>query len=562
MLPLTKNHNGFIPNTYVTGMTVLYLILTLFLIGCGEQNPEEVLSDKEKVVLLIDRTLAQTDSILPAQQLNDEFFKKHFIPRELKKEFIRTCWLLRKHKSTVVEDYQNQRVVLHFLLQKHLVLDLDSVRDYATFAFSATAQNPLYVAYALVMEQMPDVSQIGNPAYVRQLAKSFGIGKLEIYEGIWYYLQKSDYDILHEVAQMIRQNLDNDSAKLPDFYFQNIIIPFLTYTSMSLVLHPSIEQQIVNGFNTVFRSSGTNNALLDFVTAFRGYLLGGSINVRYINALNNVLKKYEFRLFVNDKTCIGYKILDYRIPVMKRGIGEVKLLDKVSVSLSLGLLGMSTLKERDVILLMDNFLDYLESIEYTLQKKEPFSSFTKQPIYSHWQNLQINLPCDSADRIYAALVFKEFGRMSREEMFNKLIRQIAVHEIKHKWDEQVETRSWYNVDSETSAHITEIVYGGVPFYSLLLFINRYQNFYCTISVEEVRDKLRPLIVKCWQLAKNAAQGEIDAEKLITEMQNIYTAYERLEGEGKLPDNDLFRKEIIDPCFTNLPNVSVASIDKR
>ena len=156
---------------------------------------------------------------------------------------------------------------------------------------------------------------------------------------------------------------------------------------------------------------------------------------------------------------------------------------------------------------------------------------------------------------------KEFGRQSKEEIMNRLFREIAIHEVKHKWDENIKDDIWYNVDNETSAHIAEILYGGVPFYSLLSLIHRYQVFYCKIDIGEVKEQLQPVIASCWQLARQAANDTISADQVMQELRIMYDEYKVLEGKGSLPDIDLFYTEIVEPCFRHLPILAMQSIEQ-
>ncbi len=542
---------------------VVVVIAVLFYFYGSDTETNTQLSPSEKVSILISRSLEQTGVLVGSSELNEAFFKKHYIPQKLQTEFVNTYGLLHRKIRKVLDEFKSRQSVIHFLLLKHRVLPLDSVTDYSRYSNEAIAKNPLYMAYALVMEEMPDVSKIGSSLYIKQLAKSFGVTEQEIIEGIWYYLQESDVDIFRKVALMIRDNVEDKRSRKPEFYFQNILLPFLTYTSMSLVVHPSIENRLLVRFSEAFkdgRVTGIRNVLFDFTVGLRRYLLGDEFHVRHLNNLNRVLMKYEFRMFVIEETCIGYKIIDYNIPINKRGVGEVRFLTKMSISLSLSYLGLSVMKEKDVVLTMDNFIDCTEDILYTIQNKKPaFNSYEDLPIGKCWDELQIGFPCDTADYIYAALMKKEFGRQSKEEIMNRLFREIAIHEVKHKWDENIKGKSWYNVDAETSAHITEILYGGVPLYSLLSFINRYQAYYCNIDIGEVKEQLQPVIASCWQLARKAANDTISSEQVMQELRTVYDEYKLLGGKGSLPDLDLYYTEIVEPCFGRLPTLALSSI---
>lgn len=539
-------------------------LLFLFPFSCAKNNEQNSqLSDKQKVAFLISRTLQQTGTLVPAQSLTPEFFRKHYIPKELRKEFVRSYLLLKSAYGNTLDHPGYRRQIIQFLLIKHQHRDLDTIVFFERIRNQAIPENPLFMASSMIMEDMPDLASIGNELYIEQLAISFGVSRLEIIEGIWYYLQNTEIDICRRVALMINNNLYDQDSYDPNFYFQNIMLPFLTYTSMGLVLKSTIEKAVFTRFQETFANSKKTykgNALYEFTLEFRRYILGGSLHVRYKNNLNKILLRHGLHIFVSKRICVGYKVLDYKIPIQRQGIGDVVFLNKISVSLSINLLGMSRMKEKNVILTMDNYLEHTNNILYTIKNKRPFYSYTEQSLKSLWPDLKTNISLNEADSIYAALIHKEFGSMTKAQIVNALIREIAVHEVKHKWDETGKYKNeWYNVDSETSAHITAILFGEIPYYSLLAFINRYQNFYRNIKIEEVRDKIQPIIVACWDIADQIAQDKIGKNEVIIALRKIHDEYRILVKDQPLPDVDRFAGEIIDPCFRSLPHFDISVI---
>jgi hypothetical protein len=549
-------------HTKITGF--LLILLALFFLFCSEKSesgPE--LSPKVKVALLISRTLQQTVTLVPAKSLTKEFFRKHYIPKELQEEFVRSYLLLKRRYSETIDEPSYRSEIIHFLLIKHLYRDLDSTVYFDKVDNLAIAKNPLFMAFSMIMEDMPNLSNIGNELYIEQLAKSFGVTEGEIIEGVWYYLLNPEIEIGRSVALMLDENVYTEDSFKPTFYFQNIMLPFLTYTSMGLVLRASIEEAIFNRFRETFDTSGKDplgDALYEFTMAFRKYLLGGSLHVRYQNNLNTMLLKHGLNIFVRKLACLGYEVLDYKIPVQRSGVGDVVFLNKISVSLSMNFLGLSMLDEKNVILTMDNFLEYTDNILYTVEKKQHHFSYTRRRIKNNWTDLNTGFSLEKADEIYVKLMTMEFEGLTKGQIVNRIIRETAVHEVKHKWDEASgNATGWYNVDDETSAHISAILFGNIPYYSLVAFINRCQRFYANIKIKEVQEKMKPIIVNCWNIASQASKEKISKEKVKEELRKIYDEYRIFEDNSPLPDMDRFEKEVIESCFGSLPEFDISKI---
>ena len=155
-----------------------------------------------------------------------------------------------------------------------------------------------------------------------------------------------------------------------------------------------------------------------------------------------------------------------------------------------------------------------------------------------------------------SLLQREFGRLSQKEIVNRLIKQIAVHEVKHKWDEMSKANiDWYNMDAETSAHLTETLYGGISPYSLISLIHRYHGFYANITGDDIRQKLRLHLQRYWATAQALASGKMSADQFKNRIAMLYAEHTTIEG-GLLPFEQKFHQETVTPCFENIPEFNL------
>lgn len=522
----------------------------------GAEGAEKV-SAEEKTAFLVAESIKHTGALVPSSNLNELFFKRYGIPGSLEQGFVALYERLRSELQQVRRCHQRRESVRYFLLNRYLLHLRDSIRDFETVRYLAAAENPVYMAFSLKVEELPMWGSIGSPGYIKTLARSLGAREIDVAEGVWVLLRNNSTAVLEAVALMLKTNLEDSRSALPDFFFTNILVPYLTYVSKRLPVYGPVEDKVFATYERAFRCDDGANALEEFATAFKRYLSGHALKVSYVNALNSCLGRYKYRVYVADRTCIGYRVQDYRIRIRRGSIGDVVFLKKTSVCLSMGFLGLSTTNERDVIITVDEISDYADDITYALENKRPvISAASRFP--DVWTEMNTGLSADSADKVSFALMDKEFGGLSRSRMINRLITQLAVHEVKHKWDEaRGADAGWYNLDCETSAYLAEIVYGGTPFYSLLSFVFRYQEFYEGIPREYVREKIRPVLRRCWGIAAAVSSGAMGRERLKKEITEIYSTYEPIAG-GALPPLDEYHDGVVAPCLTDAPELRADS----
>jgi hypothetical protein len=405
------------------------------------------------------------------------------------------------------------------------------------------------MAFALLAEGLPVGENIGSPTYIKTLARSFNTSEIEIYEGIRLCLKNQPVFIYEAVALMMDKNLQDARSADPHFFFRNVVIPYALYLSKGNRIFAPLEQRIFEQFHLVFEKTGKENALKNYIRAFDRYVAGASMNVRFGNELNRVLAQYGYRIAIHENSCVAYSILDYRIPIGKQNIRDVLFLKKISLSLSQAIFGSATMKEKNVIVIFDNIEDHARDIRYALDHQQPVSTLAAASLET-WTSLGFDL--DSANRILTLLLKKEFGALSDQSIVSRLVKETALHEVKHKWDETVGARNeWFNVDCEVSASLAATVFSDIPLYSLAHFIYTFQEFYTDIREEEVTLKIKPLLHDAWRIAQAAAQDAMSTQQVKDAARKMYNGYSLLAGDS-LPDISLFQSRIVDSCFAAMP----------
>jgi hypothetical protein len=511
------------------------------------------LQPDERTALFISRNLRETTTLVPSSYFNKTFFQQHGILPEWQNQFVTMYEKLRKDLELVRYDFQKNTNLHYFLLNRYVEHSQDSVGNIDSIKYLASPRNPVFMGFSLISENMPNWQSIGDPVYIRSLARSFNVKPWEIYEGIWLCLKNNKPLVFQAVALIINENLKDSKSASPEFFFRNILIPYLTYLCKGIAIYPPIEQAIFNKFDQAFSDQDNQSTLKTFSGMFKNYLIGEPLDVKYKNKLNSVLAKHGFRLFIQRKNCVGYRILKTNIPIEKNGIGKIVFLEKVSISLSMAYLGLSTMDEKDVVLSIDDIREYVDDIAYSLKSHEPFFHFSKSGA-GIWDEMKTGISLDSADNLCNDLLRKEFSGLPESRINRKFVQQFAVHEVKHKWDEIISPdTSWYNVDCEISAMFTEIVYGGNTRFALLNTLFRCQNFYNNINQNDIRDTLRPIIKKCWYLVQNVKNGSADTTQVKEKIKEMYGQYVLFRG-GKLPPLDDYNREIVVPCLGKIPEI--------
>ena len=92
-------------------------------------------------------------------------------------------------------------------------------------------------------------------------------------------------------------------------------------------------------------------------------------------------------------------------------------------------------KGDNVVWQIDDIEDYAGDISFTLNKKTPLMTLDSLD-RQQWGEISPGFAPDSAEKVGIALVTREFGGQQEPTIVNRLVKSIALHEVKHKWDEK------------------------------------------------------------------------------------------------------------------------------
>jgi hypothetical protein len=414
--------------------------------------------------------------------------------------------------------------------------------------------NSLYVAFALLTGAGVDYDKIGDRNHLETLARSYGVSEYQIENGIWETLTRDWNEILGRVVTMIGSHLDEVEKNRKEPFLLNVVHPYLTFVSRGYSMPDAVEQEVQFSFGRVFGNSpGARNFLGTYVGAFKEYVQGVSMDGTYDIKLNRLLGSSGYRISTAINHCVTYKLLDYRIKIDTLGIGAVLLQKRIGVSL-LGIdMGQAIYSDSNVTLTYDYLLDEANDVEIVLNSDSLPKSY-HPAANAMWKQLGFGMDAGKANMIYRTLLRSGFSGQSKTAVVNRLIRDIATHELKHKWDELATPREhWINVDFEISAHLAEAIYGGSLGYGLMNFINRIQKYYSGIEQPDIRSKLKPLIIESWNIARGLSGGTIKEDSAIERLKTIYANYLSLSGK-KLPNLGAYEQAIVRGSLQDIPEL--------
>jgi hypothetical protein len=520
----------------------------------------EKTAENDKAILTAQyllNSIQETKNLLPQSDINDLFFKRYSIPPNLQQPFKEMYEKLRVDLKQVRLTFVFMESVRYFLVNRYFELPEDTSTNIDGTVTLLNASNSVYIAFSLLSEKLPDWGSIGNPSYVKTLARSFGTSERAIIDGIYTLLRNEPFAIYEIVARSIDVNVCESQSREPEFMFSNVVVPFLMYISRALPLQDSLENRVYKTFSLIFSIDTSVNELKDFVIAFKKYTLGNSLHVKYINCLNNAIGRYNCRLYIDKQTAIGYHISNERIPINRLSIGSVLFLKKINFCLSMPHIGLSTTNENDVVLSFDDISEYADDISFSIANNKPVISFSNS-YAGIWNELGLGFTTDSANKMCATLLKQEFKGLTKDQIIQKLVHQTALHEVKHKWDEATKSdKDWYTLECEISAHFTEAIYGPIPLYSLCSQLSRFQKSYTTSSNSSIRNKLEPLLRELWMDVQKLSTSKLSVATFRKEMITRYASFST-SSSGSLPPLEKFNDEIIIPCFTHLQDFSSES----
>lgn len=512
-------------------LTVIVLVTTAF----GNS-----LEDLELFVLKSRSSLPTT------QQLKSFDFSKIGIEIKDRRDFGKKYESYLTEYDKVFSNYKEYDAVRVFTAIK--------LRDYQESRSSnfADANNPSYMAFALLTGAGIDYEKIGDRQHIHTLARSYGVSDIQIENGIWQTLTRDWDDILGDADKIIFQTL---ASKFIDktAFMSNVMLPYLTLLSRGRSVPMDLENKIWDSFGKVFpKPINSASILTDYINRFKEYVSGTPLENSYMIEVNRILKPYHFRLSMDINHCAIYSLLDTRITVDTLGISDILMQKRVGVSLIGWEMGQATYADSNITLTSEYIADEMNDIKIVLSTDSLPKSF-KPAANELWKNIGITLTVDRANNIYRNLLRKEFKADINSDIMKMIIRDVSTHEMKHKYDETVlSNEQRIAMDAEISAHLAEAICGGIPIYGLFCYINRMQSFFASVDQVQIRMKLKPLIVEAWNLAINLENGKSTEKDVVNTLKLRYANYMTLTGY-KLPALGSFENALIKKHLQDIPD---------
>lgn len=495
----------------------------------------------------LEQFVATFNNALPTDaQLSSIDFSKLGITITDKSYFRKEYSLYVSQYRKILPNFKDNEAVRSFVAIR--------VKDYRSTPFStiADADNPTYMAFALITGSGIDLDNIGNREHIHLLATSYGVTDLQIENGIWQTLIRDWDSILADVVSLMSKNLSSLKKEDKTQYINNVILPYFTLLSRGRTVPYALEKNICASFGTFFPNpDNASDVFVEYGNQFKKYLNDSTIDNNYFLQLNRVLKNYGFQLSMDINSCSMYSLINYKIPIDTLKIGDILIQKRTGLSLLGTAMGQATYEESDIVVTSERIDEQVNDITMAISA----ASFHQQ--YSNeanalWKSLGLPLTANRAQAICKILYRIEFGKSDRLVIKNKLLRDIATHELKHKYDELMLCGVHRIImDAEISAHITEIIDGGIPLYALKSYIQRLEYFYVNVDEPLVKKKLKPLIVEAWHLAIDASNGKVSEHDIILAYRNRYSDYVMLTNYH-FPYLMPFENGIIKTHLKNIP----------
>ncbi|NQT32979.1 MAG: ATP-binding protein, partial [Candidatus Omnitrophica bacterium] len=452
---------------------------------------------------------------------------------------------MRNRGSITSEDFKE--IAAQIIKEASAPVAEEKARDYT--GHLAESANPVYMAFSMLTGTGIDRGRIKDGEYVDMVASSYGVPSEDVKSALELYSDRGDEYILQETVEMIEENVRDERASDPEFFMQNILIPYMVFLAIRRQgnISATVIEEIFSTFEKAFSVEGVN-PLKEFSEKAEGFIArNNGWDVRYHVALNDVLKKYGFRVDVDlrNQYSVGYRIVS-SLPLNTEHVGEVLMLRRFGVSLLTSAKGMSTLTEQDVVITSDHVDRDMEMISKVVDEGE-YPSKYKPVAESMWREVGLDLRIEQAEEILRSLYILDFEGLSDEERRRKIVQNIAAHESKHKWEEN---REWtrLNVDHEVSAHMAEIAFGGAPLEGIASLIMRMETLYLNIRDRQVRAVLSGVLRDAWTLASEAASRRIGTREAIIGVWDMYEGYEAIGHDEhsrgvKLPAMQEYASEV-------------------
>jgi hypothetical protein len=254
--------------------------------------------------------LKSKSSLPTVQQLKSFDFSKIGVKINDRNDFEKKYESFLVEYEKIYSNYKEYEAVRVFTAIK--LRDFQEGRISSSFA---DANNPTYLAFALLTGAGIDYEKIGDRRHIQTLARSYGVSDLQIENGIWQTLTRNWDDILGDAEKIISQVIASESTdKL--VFMSNVMLPYFTLLSRGRTIPTGLENKILESFGKLFPNPLNSSFFLtEYINRFKEYVSGTPLENSYMIKVNQILKPYKFRLSMDINHCAIYSILDTKIPI-------------------------------------------------------------------------------------------------------------------------------------------------------------------------------------------------------------------------------------------------------
>ncbi len=427
-------------------------------------------------------------------------------------------------------DFKTDREVQLFLVNR---MDIIQKRDITIPGNIPlyTSAHPQGMAFAIMATNGLEIYRLHEKEYMNELCSFFKVKDQELVNGI-YYLLISDQSSLDQkfFNALFKQYYASRKWKKVQFT-KEILLPYLTFIGNGIPLPEESTTTIVEAFNKLYKVQKSTNPLQTYITSFQGYCQGEVLDITDQIMVNELLKQENLYLQMSPGYCSLFEIVSRKTASPKSG--ELLLLERLPLSPPSFALGISTYSAPDVFVLNDKVAEEVDSIYSVITKETTISPKLKRVIghwYQHTSPFLDKVP--TPDSVYFNLLNREFANCSLDSIQNRVVRQVAIHELKHKWDEQYENGEARTVfDSEISAHLTELIYCENLDYSMIRFLQRMEGYSRYPGIDKYLDILLP---QFWQLVRERYDNTLSVENAKKEIMEMYHAFSDHNGNKLSP----------------------------
>lgn len=502
-----------------------FLVLILLLCGLGLSRADSVLAHLADSILVANGQRCAGEAAVRAAA------GRAGLPGEKALELLRETSVCTTLFRGLQKDIVKEKAVIRLLVGQRALIR-PPVEPGTTLM---VADNPVYLGFILMTGPGLDLERVDEESSLSLTERSLGITPATLLQGYLALFRMGTEGLLDGLAGQIRANLkETDPAR----FATHVVYPYLALLHHQTLLPPELESAILNGFCQAFPECKDGNPLRKVVTYYKKVINGATALPDPEIEFNRVLRSASLYLRCDPGRAELYRVSPAAIPIRAQGIGKVVVLERALPFFLGPEMGLSILGDPDVYVTRDYAIEFAGRMrEFLGGGKQPF--VYRPEADSFWRRERIAMDRGRADSIMARLFRIEYGRRDSSRWQKDFLTMVAVHEVRHKWDESRRRGPRWITDLEYLAHVSEILCGPLPFRSLMGTIRRMEDFCGEIRDRSARAAYVGEIRALWDMAEKVADGKLDADDMRERVAKRYAGYVTRDG-GDKGDLDEFR----------------------